>query len=158
MEMRHDLQGFDKLKRAFMRAPQFVSRELDGWMQATTLHLEREIVLRTPKKEGTLQKSIGSEVQKVGQFGVAGIVSTALNYAEPVEFGSKPHEIKPKPGKYLHFMIRGVPVFTKKPIQHPGSKGAFMFTKALQANINHIEDDFARFVDRVLAKIAAGAV
>ena len=156
MELRHDLQGFDKLQRAFMRAPNFVARELDGWMQATTLHLEREIVLRTPKKEGTLQKSISSEVQKVGQFGVAGIVSTALNYALPVEFGSKPHDITPKNGKALAFMMRGVPAFAKK-VHHPGSKGAFMFTKALQANVKQIESDFASFVDHVLAKVAAGA-
>jgi hypothetical protein len=157
MEMRHDLQGVDKLQRAFIRAPQFVSRELYGWMQATTLHLQREIQIRTPKREGTLQKSIGSEVEKVGQFGVAGIVGTSLNYAPPVEFGSKPHDIYPKNGKALAFMMRGVPVFAKK-VHHPGSKGAFMFTKALEANIKNIEDDFASFIDHVLAKIAAGAV
>ena len=156
MELRADLQGFDKLQRAFMRAPNFVSRELTQWMQTATLHLQREIVLRTPKKEGTLQKSISSHIEPVGQFGVAGIVSTALNYALPVELGSKPHDITPKNGKALAFMMRGVPVFAKK-VHHPGSKGAFMFTKALQANVKQIEADFASFVDHVLAKVAAGA-
>lgn len=156
MELRHDLQGFDKLQRAFMRAPDFVSRELYMFMNTMAFHMEREVVLRTPKKSGNLQTSISGRAERVGAFGVQAVVATALNYALPVEFGSKPHDITPKNGKALAFMMGGGLMFAKK-VHHPGSKGAFMFTKALQANINNIEDDFARFVDRVLAKIAAGA-
>lgn len=157
MEIRHDLSGFARLQQAFLRSPGFVSRELESWMQATTLHLQREIFDRTPYKEGTLRKSISSEVERVGQFGVQGIVGTALDYAIPVERGSDPHEIVPKNGKALHFMMRGVPVFARR-VHHPGSKGAWMFTKAFEQNIKQIEADFERFVDHVLAKIAAGAV
>lgn len=157
MEIRHDLSGFARLQQAFMRSPNFVARELESWMQATIFHLQREVQVRTPKDTGALQKSIISEVEPLGRFGVQGIVGTPLNYAVPVELGSKPHDIVPKNGKALHFMMRGIPVFAKR-VHHPGSKGAFMFTKAFEQNIKQIEADFERFVDHVLAKIAAGTV
>ena len=141
MELRHDLQGFDKLQRAFMRAPQLVARELDGWMQVTTENFKRQVLFKTPRRDGTLQKNINSHIESVGSFGVQGIVSTALNYAIPVEFGRKKIPLQ-------NFHVN------EKIVR---DKGAFMFTKALDENTKQIQDDFARFVDHVLAKIAAGA-
>lgn len=151
------LLGFERLQRAFERAPEFVGHELTVWMTAQGLYLQGEIQKRTPKDTGLLQKSIIAHVEYIGRLGVTSIIGTPLNYALPVEMGSKPHDILPKNGKALHFMMRGIPVFAKK-VHHPGSKGAFMFKKSLDANITQIQEDFYRFVDHVLAKIASGAV
>lgn len=151
------LLGFDRLQRAFHLAPNFTARELESWVTVITLYLQSEVQERTPKRDGTLQQSTISEVKTVGRFGVEGIVGTPLDYAPPVEFGAKPHDIVPKNGKALHFMMRGIPVFAKK-VHHPGSKGAFMFTRAFEENLQQIQADFYRFVDHVLAKIATGSV
>ncbi len=151
------LPGFDRLASAFAQAPNFVARELHAWVEAISLHLTREITLRTPKKTGLLQQSIKPSIVQVGALGVNAIISTPLNYAIPVELGSEPHDILPKNGNALHFMMRGIPITVKK-VHHPGSKGAFMFTKAFAANVTQIQDDFVRFVDHILARVAAGAV
>lgn len=155
MEIR--LEGFDRLQRAFMQSPQLVHREIESWMLAQGNHLQREVQRRTPKDTGALQKSIANYIVPAGPLGVEAIITTPLNYAQPVEFGAKPHDISPKNGKFLHFMMRGVPVFARK-VHHPGSKGAFMFEKAFNANATQIQQDFIRLVDHILAKIATGAV
>lgn len=157
MELSMSLLGFERLQRAFERAPDFVGHELTSWVTAQGLHLQGEVQKRTPKDTGLLQKSIISHVEPLGRLGVAAVIGTPLNYAVPVELGSKPHDILPKNGKALHFMMRGIPVFAKK-IHHPGSKGAFMFQKSFDANIEQIQADFYNFVDHVIAKMASGSV
>lgn len=148
--------AFARLQHAFNQAPQFVGRELEAWVTAQGFHLQGEIQERTPKRDGTLQKSIHTTIENVGTLGVSAIIGTPLSYALPVEFGAKPHDIVPKNGKALMFMMRGVPVFAKK-VHHPGSKGAFMFKRAFDANVLQVKQDFERFVEHVINKIAAGA-
>lgn len=150
------LQGFDRLQRAFQQSPQFVGRELHAWVETTAAHLTDEITSLTPKDTGLLQQSIKPSVAQVGALGVNAVISTPLSYALPVETGSRPHDILPKNGKSLHFMMRGIPITVKK-VHHPGSKGYFMFQRAFDANLKQVQDSFERMVDRVLAKIATGA-
>lgn len=153
MEM--TLPGFDRLQRAFQQSPQYVGRELHAWVETTAAHLTDEITSLTPKDTGLLQQSIKPSVVQVGTLGVSAVIGTPLNYALPVEFGAKPHDILPKNGKALHFMMRGIPITVKK-VHHPGSKGYFMFTQAFEANIKQVQDSFVRFVDRIIAKLATG--
>lgn len=136
------LQGFDRLEQAFKHSPELVGRELLAWVETTTAHLTDEITSITPKVTGLLRGSIKPGAVKVGALGVTAIISTPLNYALPVEFGVKRKERKSKSGKlYIH----------------PGMKGYRMFTKAFEANTQQVQDSFTHMVDRVLARIAAGA-
>jgi len=146
---------FDRLAVAFRMAPDFTRRELFAWMQSTSFHMQGEIQHRTPKRDGTLQKSINNIVKPVGRFGVEGIVGTPLSYAVSVEYPTKPHDIVAKNGKALQFIMRGIPIFAKR-VRHPGTKGSFMFKRAYEANVAQIERDFEGFVDYLLAKITAG--
>lgn len=146
---------FDRLAAAFHMAPDFTRRELFAWMTATSFHMQSEVQHRTPKRDGTLQASIQPVVKPVGRFGVEGIVGTSLNYAVPVEDDVKPHDIVAKNGKALSFMWRGIPILVKR-VRHPGSKGAFMFKKAYEANVAQIERDFEMFVDHLMTKVLAG--
>lgn len=151
------LEGFDRLQRAFHQSPRYVGRELHAWVETTAAHLTDEITALTPKDTGLLQQSIKPSVVQVGALGVSAVIGTPLSYAQPVEFGARPHDILPKNGKALHFMMRGIPITVKK-VHHPGSKGYFMFTRAFEANAAQVQDSFGRMVDRVLAKMATGAV
>jgi len=146
---------YERLAQAFLMAPDFTRRELNAWMTYIGFHMQREVQVRTPKRDGTLQNSIQPVVKPVGRFGVEAIVGTPLNYAVPVEEDVKPHDIVAKNGKALHFMMRGIPIMVKK-VRHPGSKGAFMFKKAFEANAAQIEQDFVAFTDHLFAKITAG--
>jgi hypothetical protein len=49
------------------------------------------------------------------------LVGTGIKYAAPVEFGSRPHIIRAKNVKYLHFKIKGKSIFTKV-VHHPGTR------------------------------------
>ncbi len=151
------LVGFERLQHAFQRAPHIVQPELEAWAETAGAHLSGEIAALTPKKEGTLQKSIGHEVEQAGRLGVAVTVGTPLNYALPVELGSKPHDITPKNGKALFFMMRGMPIFAKK-VHHLGTTGFFMFEQGLEANISQLQDSFGKMIDRIFSKIARGNV
>lgn len=151
------LQGFERLQKAFIQAPALVAREMLAWMETASGHLIDEITAITPKDTGLLQKSFTANIESAGTLGVSAVIGTPLNYALPVEFGSKPHDILPKNGNALHFMIRGVPVFAKK-VHHPGTKGYFMVTRAFEENKTQIQDSFNRMVERVIVAVARGAV
>ncbi len=80
------------IEAAWAKAPQIVERELRGFMEAATLALKGEAQDKTPTNRGTLRASIGSGVRVIENgLGVEGIVGTSLNYALPVELGTKPH-------------------------------------------------------------------
>lgn len=146
---------FERLAAAFKMAPDLTRRELDLWITAAAFSMQREIQLITPTKHGLLRGSIGTDIRPVGNFGVEAVIGTPLNYAVPVELGSKPHDIVAKNGKALHFMWRGIPIMAKR-VRHPGTKGSFMFKRAYDANVAQIERDFESFVDHLFANITAG--
>lgn len=71
----------------------------------------------TPRS-GQLQQSIGWHPNGNG---VATVFVNA-DYAMPVEFGSRPHVIRPKDRKALRFPVGGGGFGFAKVINHPGSK------------------------------------
>ena len=153
LEMR--LEGWDKLADAWQRAPQIVEEELTVFIEEESAHMTGEIKALTPKKSGALQDSIEPREIEVGPLGVSALIGTPLDYALPVEFGARPHDIYPKPGnKALHFMMRGVPIFVKK-VHHPGMKGFFMFTQALAANREQIQQKLNAAIERIFARLGA---
>jgi len=149
------LEGYDRLQQAFMQAPAMVEHDLRAWMERTAAHLTDEITAITPKKTGNLQQSIVPYIVPAGNLGVGAIIATPLNYADPVEFGSKPHDIVPKGKGALHFIFNGIPINVKK-VHHPGTKGHFMFKRAFDANKDQIQASFNNMIDHVLFKISTG--
>jgi HK97 gp10 family phage protein len=75
---------------------------------------------RVPVKTGKLRTSLGIQVE--GDKVTIGPNLNIAPYANYVEFGTKPHEIRPKPGnKVLVFQVNGRRVFTRL-VHHPGTK------------------------------------
>lgn len=114
-------------------------------------HILAEMEARVPVDTGRLRESLGVKVEsnKV----VIGPNETQAPYAGYVEFGTKPHEIKPKsPSGVLKFKVGGTWVYTKK-VHHPGTKAqpyvrpAFeawvdsLGTMAAEANVKVIKDN-----------------
>jgi hypothetical protein len=156
MELGIELTGWEQVAANWERAPELFSQELKTWAETTAMHLTDEIKALTPKDTGALQDSIKPIEIDVGPLGVNELIGTALNYAVPVELGSKPHDITPKNGKALSFIFNGVQVFVKK-VHHPGTTGYFMFQQALDANRAQIQDSFSATVDGVLTRLAGNA-
>ena len=82
--------------------------------------IKAEMQSRAPVRTGTLRNSIFIQVDtdKV----TIGPNLTQAPYAGYVEFGTRPHEIRPKSaGGVLAFTVGGQKVFAKR-VQHPGTK------------------------------------
>lgn len=79
----------------------------------------------TPKRTGKLANSTDGQFIRSGELPELHIVQLARNsagslYGHFVREGTKPHEIRPRPGGTLAFEIDGRVVFAKV-VQHPGT-------------------------------------
>lgn len=87
-----DVADLRRLEAAFKAAPELVQEEMRGFMTEATALLQGEVQSRTPTTHGTLRGSIiGSVTELEGGIGVQGVVGSALEYAEAVELGTRPH-------------------------------------------------------------------
>ena len=79
-------------------------------------YLLTEMQVRVPVDSGDLKKSLAIRVT-----GDRVIIGPDTPYAGYVEFGTKPHEIRPKTKKALAFKVGGQTVFARV-VHHPGTK------------------------------------
>lgn len=90
----------------------------------TAVRVESSAISRAPVDKGNLKKSMG---RKLYRGGLAAEVYNTAEYAPDVEFGTRPHEIRPKKGKLLSWMKNGKRFFARK-VNHPGTKAQpFLF-------------------------------
>ena len=150
-----DTGSLDTLHKALTQFPKLAKQEIRATMHAVTGLLTGEVVDRTPVRTSHLRGSIHPFVQDI-PGGMLGIVGTSVNYAIPVELGTKPHDIRPRNGKALAFMFRGAKVVLGG-VHHPGTTGSFMFTNALRDNKAEIERQFASMVQRLTDRLAGAA-
>jgi HK97 gp10 family phage protein len=86
--------------------------------------VERAAKKLCPVDTGRLRASIWTYMR---QDELGSEVGTNVDYAPAVEFGTKPHIIKPKKKSFLSFKIKGKWVHARQ-VQHPGTKPSpFLF-------------------------------
>ena len=115
-------------------------------------------VLKT--RTGTLRRSIRPLPVKNNDSVLIGEVVTNLEYARIHEFSgkTKPHEIFPKKGRALAFMMGGKQVIVKS-VKHPGSvipERSFMRT-ALNEMTPQIREVFENAAGEVVARLRSAA-
>ena len=94
----------------------------------------------TPRT-GHLQQSIRVDLSNVNE-GKAEIVADA-SYAPFVEFGTKPHVIKPKRRQTLRWATEEGYIFAKL-VRHPGSKPYPFFRKAIEEGLEEAKKEFVQ--------------
>lgn len=99
-------------------------------------HILAEMEARVPVDTGNLRTSLGI---RVGSRSVTiGPNETIAPYAGFVEFGTKPHIIRPKtPGGVLAFKIGNRQVFAKV-VHHPGTKAQPYVRPAFEAWVDSL--------------------
>lgn len=163
MNLRIDAKEVEALAQAWRQAPDMVADELLAMMTGATLLLQREIQERTPRGvTHHLSESIQAQEPERLADQVLGVVSTPILYAVPVEMGTKPHHppiqplvewarlklgLSPEEAERAGFLI------AKKIAAH-GTKGAFMFARALDANREQLEAMFDAAAGRIVARLA----
>jgi len=148
-----ELKGFQELKAAWAQAPEIVREELLRSMTEADMLLLRVLADEyTPKRTGHLRASIGA-TEQVGDHDVIGMVSTSVDYAIPVELGTRPHDIVAKPGSALHFVVGGHEVTVKR-VHHPGTQGVHMFSRAFADKRQEVINEFSEGTDRIIVRLA----
>lgn len=115
----------ERLRRAGQNSQQAL---LDTLMQAAT-YIAETMKSLCPVDTGNLRDSIG--VRSQGDSIVIGPDLEQAPYAGYVEFGTAPHEIRPKTAKALRFTIGGQVVFARV-VHHPGTKPAYYVARAFE--------------------------
>lgn len=97
------------------------------------LKIVSEAKKRCPVDTGRLRNSIHSDLTSDG-FGIR--VGTNVNYAPDVEFGTKPHTIKPKDSEALRWEDENGEHFAKK-VEHPGTEAQPFLRPAIDKVLNN---------------------
>jgi len=82
---------------------------------------------RAPRRTGKLARSIGSAIE-----GNRALVGVRVDYARFLEWGARPHEIRPRHARALRFVMRGRVVFAKR-VWHPGIRPRLFVLSAAEA-------------------------
>lgn len=152
-----ELGNLRKLQDALRKAPQMVVEELERATIDADKLIEREVQERIPTSHGTLRTSVFSEEQ-VSATGVLGVVGTPLNYAIPVELGTRPHMppieplmdwVKQNLSIQGEKAARGAAFAIAKKISVRGTAGKFPFQLASLATENGVRRIFDEAVERI---------
>lgn len=135
------------MRRMAADSPRMVEQELKNAMALA----ETEIKRRTPVGQrydesgrptgpsGDLRASIHASPVKRTKNTLTGTVSSPLDYARYVEYGTRAHIIDPlKPGGHLRFWSEGEIRFARR-VKHPGMRGHFMFKMGTEAASKRFE-------------------
>lgn len=154
--------------RFLQSAPAIARQEMTAGVQEVLLLLEREIKEKTPAGvsealRGSITHVLDATPVSIGA-GVGGKVFTPLNYALPVELGSKPHWPPVAALKdWVHHKL-GVPqseagtvaFLIARKISKTGTKGAHMFERTLSEQSAHAVEILGQAVDRIRARLEGG--
>jgi hypothetical protein len=158
-----ELTGADELAAAWDKAPQIAREELTRFMEGATTHLEGEIKERTPGAHGTLKASFTGSVEQLSD-GVLGVVGSPLNYAIPVELGTRPHFppvdaiqdwVQVKLG-ITGPEARGVAFAIARKIAKRGTQGAFMVQNAFTASRAELDRQARLMLDALRTRLSSG--
>lgn len=118
------------LARRLQQAGQNSEQALISTLMTSATYIAETMKSLCPVDTGNLRDSIGVRVQ--GDSVVIGPDMGQAPYAGYVEFGTKPHEIRPKDANgVLRFTVGGKVVFARV-VQHPGTQPAYYVARAFQ--------------------------
>ncbi len=166
--VRMDIQQSAALMTAADRMPEIYIDEMTGATWEAELLIERDVKELTPTGiggGGGLKGSISSREPVVLANNVIGEIGTPLNYAVPVELGSKPHmpPIQPLADWAEHVLgvsnneawRVGTAIAFK--IKARGTEGAFMFERAFKANEKQVQRIYGRAAQRIIDRVEGSA-
>jgi hypothetical protein len=165
------LTGIDELQQK--ARPETITDSFRQFFNNATKAVERNVKEMTPVDNGHLRASITGRVDTSNPplYSFVGTYGPAANYAPFVEWDTKPHDIRPKNGRFLSFQlggklmrgtarkVRGVAigggewVFTRL-VHHPGTKGQHMFERGADYSRNDIDDELSVMANDIEARWA----
>ncbi len=154
------LKGMQELEQALSQlAPKIQANVIRGAMRTGAKVMQQAAKENVPVKSGALKDTIrvgsslrggiaigrvmmGSRVKGGSRKGAAGADRGAF-YANMIEFGVKPHEIRPKGGK--SFFFAG---FNHTLIHHPGFAGKHILQNAMDSNVPNVMKAVGEYMNK----------
>lgn len=149
------INGLDSLiansKRAGPQFTQGLKVAMRDSVLLTQNNASKIVPGRFKNQTGNLRRSISQKVFGADKGLV--FVNDTAPYGEYVEFGTKPHVIRPKNRKMLAFKSNGITIFAKK-INHPGSKPYPFMEPAFQESQPQIERIYDAIGDTLVRELS----
>jgi hypothetical protein len=162
-----DFQELEALTAAMARNPLVVREELLAAVTEADLLLAREVSERAPVGAGGAAGLKGSifSVEEVSESGVIGLVGTPVQYAAPVELGTRPHFppveplvdwVRVKLGIVEEREARGVAFLVARKISRKGTKAQRPFGLTFEAQEAQVGEIFERATARIAERLEPG--
>ena len=128
-----------------------VEKELNIALEKSINYLATEVwkeaINNAPRVTGTLKRSI----RIIPVDSLTKKISTGIRYAIFVEEGTRPHIIKPRRAKALHWIVNKTHYFSKL-VRHPGTKGQYFMKRAMEHGEEKADEIFRKHIEFVLQK------
>ena len=111
-------------------------------MRDVVLRIEGAAKERANVESGNMRSQIRGTILPVLGDVIIGVVGVPVDYAKWVHEGTGPHTITAENG-VLAFEAGGEMVFARE-VQHPGYEGNPFLDEAIRANIDYVNERFAR--------------
>lgn len=142
-----EIKNYDDIQNRFFKSPARMTAELNKAIQRIIMKIERDAKKEAPVNKqgggGNLRQSIRSMM--LGP--ASGKVEVGANYGIFIELGTKPHEIRVRTKQCLANKRTGN-IFGKV-VNHPGTKANPFFKRAIDSNMDFINQQFAEAVENV---------
>lgn len=136
------IEGLDDFVKDLGRAADkfnpFIEQALRISVEAVQSKAQSKLYLGHGLITGALRRSIYTVVEKKPLGGTVGV---GEKYGVFVEFGTRPHIIRPKTARVLRFKVNGQYVYARQ-VRHPGTKGLFFMKTGLEDSIPTIDRAF----------------
>ena len=147
------INGLDDLIKDAEQVGRDMPKKLKQAMVASTTMVQnaakKKRIGSFKNQTGDLRRSIARRVEGAHR----GIVFTDMKYAPYVEFGTKPHVIRPKTKKMLAFRVGGKMVFARK-VNHPGTRAYNYMKDAFNESTPKITKIYDQLALKVVKELA----
>ena len=116
-----------------------LEKPIEELVKKTADFAEKTMKEKAPKRTGRLRGSIH---KKVGRLEAE--IGPSAPYAIYIEYGTRPHIIRPVRARALRFEVNGEVVFTRL-IRHPGTKPQ----RFIRETVEELQNQISRFASEV---------
>lgn len=123
---------------------------LSGAFRELLNEIQSRATKLAPIRTGHLRRTIGPPRITELPLGIMGTLTATASYAAAVEFGTRPHAIRPRRAKALRFLGRGGQVVFARSVQHPGTRPKPYLQPAFDQVKSHARERIAAIIEQTI--------
>jgi HK97 gp10 family phage protein len=144
-----EVKGLKELERDMKRAGGNAKPLIKAALFNSSREIQKNVRREAPHRTGALQGHVLTEIDYP-----QAIVSVDEKYGEFVEYGTRPHLIRPKNKKALFWKGALSPYAV---VKHPGTKANPFFKRGFERSENYVKNQFTAVIDRLVRELAGKA-